>query len=203
MNKPLLSIALVLINLPAFANFIISKNIYKEVPHSAQYTDSGSLIRNIDYKTVNDIVIQIEQKYKLKLETRGEAHITIMTPPEATGWFTDHKGVNFLISSKELHVKYYKTIQKTKFKVVCVGRKTNKKGHDVFYLVVDSKSKEILNIRSEIQKELELRANFTGMKTSFNAKAYYPHITIGFVKGDVHVGSKGIDTCIDGLSFKN
>jgi hypothetical protein len=33
-------------------------------------------------------------------------------------------------------------------------------------------------------------------------KNYYPHITIGYVGGDVHGVSKGLDTCIEDIRIK-
>jgi len=179
----------------AFAAIEISKSIYKSVPFSSQFIEDGALIRNVDYKSVNSLIPQLNEIYGLKLEDRGEAHITVITPPEAQGWFTDKKGINFLISSLELHNKYFPTLQKTKFEVICVGKQQNSQGNVVFYLVIDSP--ELIKIRKEIQKELENRAKFLGKKTFFDAeKQYYPHITIGYKGGDVHGVSKGIETCI-------
>jgi 2'-5' RNA ligase len=184
-----------------FCLFLVSQSsgadLQQKMPFSSQFIEDGALIRNINLKSVQDLVPLIKKKYPKinNLQNRGEAHITVITPPEAQGWFNkDKKGINFLISPIELHKKYFSTIQKTKFTAKCIGKQTNEKGNIVFFIVVESK--DIFNIRYEIQKEVESRAEFTGKKVSFNAENYYPHITIGYVGGDVHGVSKGLDTCV-------
>tara|TARA_Y100000780_G_scaffold230853_1_gene254029 strand:+ start:19764 stop:20363 length:600 start_codon:yes stop_codon:yes gene_type:complete len=182
----------------AFGEVQISSEVYKKVPFSSEFIEDGALIRNVNYDAVKAIVPQLNSLYGVKLETRGEAHITVITPPEAQGWFTDHKGVNYLISSMELHQKYFRTLQDTKFEVVCVGMQENE-SNKVFYLVVDSP--ELFAVRAEIAQELERRARFTGKKTFFDSNKYYPHITIGFEGGDVHGVSKGAETCVQDIKF--
>ena len=182
----------------AFGEIQIPKDVYKKVPFSSEFIEDGALIRNINYEAVEAIVPQLNSLYGVKLETRGEAHITVITPPEAKGWFTDHKGINYFISSIELHHKYFKTLQDTKFEIVCVGMRENET-NKVFYLVVDSP--ELFAVRAEIAQELERRASFTGKKTFFDPNKYYPHITIGFEGGDVHGVSKGAETCVQDIKF--
>ena len=182
----------------AFGEIQIPKDVYKKVPFSSEFIEDGALIRNINYEAVEAIVPQLNSLYGVKLETRGEAHITVITPPEAQGWFTDHKGINYFISSIELHHKYFKTLQDTKFEIVCVGMRENET-NKVFYLVVDSP--ELFAVRAEIAQELERRASFTGKKTFFDPNKYYPHITIGFEGGDVHGVSKGAETCVQDIKL--
>jgi len=182
----------------AFGEIQIPKDVYKKVPFSSEFIEDGALIRNINYEAVEAIVPQLNSLYGVKLETRGEAHITVITPPEAQGWFTDHKGINYFISSIELHHKFFKTLQDTKFEIVCVGMRENET-NKVFYLVVDSP--ELFAVRAEIAQELERRASFTGKKTFFDPNKYYPHITIGFEGGDVHGVSKGAETCVQDIKF--
>jgi len=179
------------------ANISLSEDIFKQVPFSSQFSEDGALIRNIDYSSVKKLIPQIENKYGLRLKSRGEAHITVITPPEAKGWFTDKKGINYLISIDELIAKYSKTIQTTRFRPVCIGKQSNSQGNIVFYLVVDSPA--LLKIRKEIQTELETRAQFSNKTTFFKASDYYPHITIGFVGSDVHGVSKGVETCVEDI----
>lgn len=180
----------------AMANLELSKSIYDEVPFSNLYSNEGALIRNVNYEPVMKLVPQIEKRYGVKLKTRGEAHITVITPPEAQGWFNaDKKGINFLISTEEIQQKYMLSMQKTGFEVVCLGKQEDGMGKVAYYLVV--KAPELLAMREEIQLELERRALFTGKSTSFKANKFYAHITLGFIKGDVHGVSKGPETCIE------
>jgi 2'-5' RNA ligase len=171
-----------------------STALQKSVPFSSQFIEDGALIRNINYDAVKALIPKIEKKFGVKLKNRGEAHITVITPPEAQGWFTDKKGINFHISPIEMHKKYFSSLQSTKFKAKCIGRQKNTKGHDVFYIVVESE--DLMDIRKEIQKEVEARGKFSKKKVYFKAENYYPHITIGYVGGDVHGVSKGSETCV-------
>jgi 2'-5' RNA ligase len=194
--KYLVLIAATILNVSyAFAasKVVLSKSVYKGMPFSSQFIEDGALIRNVEFTSVNALVPQIEKQYGVKLKDRGESHITVITPPEAQGWFTDHKGLNFFISPMEIQKKYFSTLQKTRFKIHCIGKRENKKGNLVFFLVVASP--DLLKVRKEIQRELERRARFTGMKAHFDAAKYWPHITIGFVGGDVHGVTKGPETC--------
>jgi 2'-5' RNA ligase len=196
-----LALLLSLLFSTSYAKFELSKSVYKDVPFSSQFSEDGALIRNVNYEAVNALIPQIETKYGVKLEDRGESHITVLTPPEAQGWFTkDKKGVNFLISTEELQFKYSRTLQDTDFEIKCVGQLSNDEGKHVFYLVVTSK--DIEKVREEIQEELEQRAKFTGKATQFDKNKYYPHITIGYVKGDIHGPAKDKDTCENGDSIK-
>jgi hypothetical protein len=201
--KALLIVCSIFISLSAMAKFEItlSKEVYKDVAFSSQFLASGALIRNVNYKIVNKLKPQIEKYLGKELQDRGESHITVITPPEGKGWsYKDAQGINGLISQEELHKKYFNSMQSKKFDVVCVGQRTNDSGNQVFYLVVDSN--DLMAIRREIQSELESRAKFANNKPVFDALNYYPHITIGFIGGDVHNVSKGPGTCIQDIDLK-
>lgn len=172
----------------------LSKSIYNKVAFSSQFSEDGALIRNVKFSPVDNLRKQLEKKFNISLESRGEAHITTLTPPEAQGWFTDKKGVNYLISTAEIQSKYSKSLQNTKFEVDCIDRKTDGAGKTVFYIVV--KAPDLFEVRKEIQNEVERRAEFTNKETFFQSGSYYPHITIGYIGGDVHTGTKGPKTCI-------
>jgi hypothetical protein len=73
----------------------------------------------------------------------------------------------------------------------------NTKGNIVFYLVV--KSNDILDIRQNISQIVLDRG---GYDIPFKPiEGYYPHITIGFVGGDVHGVSKGPNTCVQSVAL--
>ena len=191
-----------LIDVTAFANdLVISKKVFSKAHFSSQFIEDGALIRNINFEAVNALIPQLNKIHNIELQDRGESHITVITPPEAQGWFTpDRKGINYLISSIELHHKYFPILQNSKFEIVCVGKRENDQGNIVFYLVLNTP--DLLKVRKEIQSELESRAEFTGKNTSFEADKWYPHITIGYIGGDVHGVSKGPETCVHDLQYQ-
>lgn len=197
----LVSFMIISVSVKANTEMSLSKSIYKKIPFSSQFLDSGALIRNVNYQAVNALKPQIEKYFGKKLTDRGESHITVITPPEGKGWsFNDDQGINGLISQEELHRKYFSVMQNKEFDVVCIGQRFNSSGNHVFYLVVDSP--DLRAVRQGIQTELESRAKFANYKIIFDATNFYPHITIGFIGGDVHNVSKGPETCIEDIELQ-
>jgi hypothetical protein len=70
------------LNLVKAKTFYLSRDVYKKMPFSTQYSESGALIKNVDYPSVNALIPQLNEHFNLKLEDRKEAHITVVTPPE-------------------------------------------------------------------------------------------------------------------------
>lgn len=197
-------LALVLVTLlcatlnSAAAEIRLSKEVFRKVPFSSQFSEDGALIRSVDFRSVNDLIPQLEKKFaKLlggaKLSDRNEAHITVITPPEAkTGFFKNSIGIDQVYPTDEMIADHKTTLQDTSFKVLCVGKQQNKSGNVVFYLVVESDS--IMQVRQDIEKRVKDR---DGKQIPFKtAGSYYPHITIGYKGGDVHGVSKGKETCV-------
>lgn len=173
----------------------VSQDIHRKMPFSSKYSEDGALIYNVDFKATQEIKKQIEKTYGVTLEDRKEAHITVITPPEAKGTFNPNGvGINQFISTPEIQKTYSPFIQNMKFKIVCVG-KLQKDDKLVFFLVVESKG--LLNIRTHIQKELEKRAAVFNIKTYFKATDYTPHVTIGFIIDDIHGIPKDFTTCAE------
>jgi hypothetical protein len=186
---------------PAVAEVLLSKKVFKQVPYSSQYSEDGSLIRSVNFRSVNDLIPQLERKFKkvLKsqsLQDRNESHITVITPPEGkTNFFPGSIGIDKVLSTSEMINMYKGSLQNTTFNIVCVGMQSNAKGNVVFYLVVESE--DVLSIRKEISNIVSVDATIPFKPV----KGYYPHITVGFVGGDVHGVSKGTDTCVADITL--
>lgn len=188
-------------------NVLLSRNIFRKVPFSSQYSEDGSLIRSIDFRSVNDLIPQLEEQFKVKLdgkklEDRNESHITVITPPEGkTGFFPGNIGIDKALPTMEMIHIYKEIIQDTSFEVKCVGMQMNST-NIVFYLVVETK--DIIDIRKEISDIVTARDSTIPFSPT---REYYPHITIGYVGGDVFVDedgkkvSKGEDTCVAGITY--
>lgn len=187
----------------AMGEILLSKNIFRKVPFSSQYSEDGSLIRSTDFRSVNSLIPQLQKKFKqlLKgknLRDRNESHITVITPPEGkSNFFPGSIGIDKVLPTNEMINMYKGSLQDTTFDVVCVGMQSNSRGNIVFYLVVESE--DILNIRKEISLIVSSQDPTIPFKPVRN---YYPHITIGFVGGDVHGVSKGEDSCVAEVSIK-
>lgn len=167
----------------------LSREVFQAVPFSSQYSEVGALIRSVHYPSVNALIPQLNSLYKLNLEDRREAHITIVTPPEFQSSLTKVFTVNEMLN------RYSSSIQALPFEVVCVGSRKSSNGQShVFYLVV--KSHELSNIRFDLAQEAELRGRTQSIPLVFKPEAFWPHITIGYIKGDVFEFTKGPESCL-------
>lgn len=91
--------------------------------------------------------------------------------------------------------RYSPSIQALPFEVVCVGSRKSSNGQNhVFYLVV--KSNELSSLRFDLAQEASLRAQAQSIPLVFKPEAFWPHITIGYIKGDVFEFSKGPESCL-------
>lgn len=196
--KQLLIGLLVLGSISVLAQVELSDKIFRNVPYSSQYSEDGPLIRSVDFKSVNALIPTLENKYKKllkgkKLTDRNEAHITVITPPEGkTDFFPGSIGIDQVLPTDSMIAMYKKKLQATKFQVKCIGKQSNSDGNIVFYLVVESS--DILNVRFDIADII--RVSGRDDIPFHPTRNYYPHITIGFIGGDVHGVSKGPETCI-------
>ena len=106
------------------------------------------------------------------IKTRGEAHITVLTPPE-------FESIKDVVSIQELHdlMQQLHIQEQTNYTMVCLGKSTAKQIGDTYYVVVDAPYLTLA--RQEIKKKVEERGGQGAWET------YHPHITIGFTKRDL------------------
>ena len=168
----------------------LSRDIYKPVPFSTLYSDAGALIKNVNYDSLKSLRAQLSRLYKVKLEDRGEAHITMLTPPE----YADSIGKVLKISDI---LKFYEPfLQDIPFKAICVGSQRSRDGKNlVFYLVV-RKSPALMAVRRTIGAEALKEAQRLSIPFHFDADVFWPHVTIGYVGGDVFDFPKGPKSCL-------
>lgn len=164
-------------------------------------TQWGSwLQQNLPYAPAQQLTAQIESSYQVKLKTRGEAHITVITPVEYWNVLKPAGLTMEEINQAALKLK----IQSAKFEVVCLGQGTaslDNKQERTYFVVV--RSEDLVNIRKEIHR---LFISKGGDRTKFNPLQYYPHITLGFTKRDLHESDgviKDANSCIQGIRLIN
>lgn len=120
---------------------------------------------------------KIEKDTRESLKTRHEAHITVITPPE---WDL----LKDKLTMKEVdELAHQAGFPEVPFETVCVGHGEKKEGSPVmktYYVVV--KSDGLLKLRQKIQDLHEKR----GGSSAFDAKHFFPHITVGFTHRDLH-----------------
>lgn len=135
---------------------------------------------NLDYPAFEQTRKQVNQILKQELINRGEAHVTVISPPEFD------QVLSKKISIQRIHeIAKNAKIQDSQWKALCIGKgekEISGKLESTYFVVI--KSQDLIAIRKQIQKEFEAAG---GEKGSFNAELFYPHITLGFTKRDLHL----------------
>lgn len=143
-----------------------------------KHEDSTSyLAMNLNYEPFKKYLTTVDQFTYRPVQSRGEAHITVITPPE----FNDD--LSKFVSIQEIdQIASKLNIQQSKYKPVCLAKGTlvdKDKFLETYYIVIESEN--LLKIRQEIADLYNKRG---GKK--FNPLHFYPHITIGFTDRDLH-----------------
>lgn len=137
------------------------------------------LALNVSFSEVNEIKNKLEQKMGKKLINRGEAHVTVITPPE-------YELLKEKISMTTIdELASLSKIQEAPFQVVCVGKGslTSPKLQETYFLVLSAP--ELISLRKKIlQTYITLGGND---QVKFNPEEFYPHITVGFLERDLHI----------------
>ncbi|UOF01970.1 2'-5' RNA ligase family protein [Bdellovibrio reynosensis] len=155
--------------------------------------EKSYLSLDLAYAPFEKIRKDLEAQDQLQLQHRGEAHITVITPPE------------FKILQKKVSMKEIETLaaemglQKSAPQLLCVGKSSlqiSGKMESTYYVVVESER------LYQIRKAVGLLYHKKGGKEIFDAENYHPHVTLGFTKRDLHIEDgvkKNASSCLYGL----
>jgi len=163
--------------------------------HSGTQPFQSYLVQTIDFQFVKPLYDQIQQTLPYPIQTRGEAHITVVTPPEFDKVLSP-VGIT-MADIDRIALKH--RIQNTKMTPKCIGSaRTRLDGHpnldEVYFVVMDAP--HLLPIRKDIQK---LFLSKGGSGALFEAEAFWPHVTVGFTYRDMFIEDgvfKGMNSCI-------
>ena len=167
------------------------------IPHQGPGPFDSYLTMEIPYAPVKKLYKDLSNRLGANLITRGEAHITVITPPEFTGELKSYitmEEINALAVEME--------IQKSQFAIKCLGSGSliiDEKLEKTFYIVVESQ--DLLKIRRRILETIQARG---GSPTLFKPERFFPHITVGFSKRDLHESDgifKDATTCIEKIEL--
>lgn len=135
----------------------------------------------LPYGPIRELFEELEREPGLgNLENRGEAHITVITPPE------------FAVLSKKISIVEINEIaeadkiQASKVEARCLGAgqaNVGGRNEQTYFVVV--RSPDLVRLRARIY-ERYLKSG--GAAGSFDPNHFYPHITLGFTKTDLHEG---------------
>jgi 2'-5' RNA ligase len=166
------------------------------VPHEGKGNFDNWLAVNIAFAPIEELRKKIEAKLGKPLQHRSEAHITVISPIE---W----QALAPLISMRELNQTYGKRLQKTKFRVLCLGKfgkAIEGQLQETYFVVVQSE--QLLEIRQNILNRFVAKG---GDRTQFDPLEYFPHITVGFTSKDLHLSDgalKDVRACTTNLRLR-
>lgn len=166
---------------PWLAGFL--HELYRTQPfvsHPAGESDPGWLALPVSFAAVDRLRQGIERAEGAVLEHRGEAHITVVTPPEARA-IRNHDPAYTL---EVLEALARPALDSARWSTPGIGR-VEGDGRRTWFLVVESP--DLLAIREALARDLGLP------RSVFDPRAQDLHVTIGFVGGDLWppAGSKG------------
>lgn len=153
-------------------------------------SEKAYLSIDLPYTAFEKIRKDLESSLGKSLQHRGEAHITVITPPEM-------KILRKKISGKEIQALAERMdLQKSAYQLLCVGKGQSKEDA-TYYAVIES------DRLFQIRKAVHLLYTSKGGKAGdFNPDQFYPHVTLGFTKKDLHLEDgiiKDASSCIYSL----
>ncbi len=170
--------------------FTLDKSIHNTatmpfLPHSGPGDFDNWLMENIPYEPAKKLTADLEKFLGQKLQNRGEAHITVITPPEYSKIL--QKGIQ--MEAIDALAKAM-DIQTAEFSVTCLGRSqvmVEDKMEQTYYIVLESP--DLLKIRTAIYHRYVMQG---GEPSHFDPHHWYGHITLGFTVKDFHEGPHGV-----------
>jgi len=149
------------------------------IEHTSSARFGSYLSMHVPYEPVRRVWTQLETALGRPLRHRGEAHVTVITPPEYEDGLASHLSIHDINA-----IARRRRIQHVMLDVVCLGSGTVKlDGVDesTFYLVVQAP--ELVDLRREVHRVFVARG---GAPTAFDPTNYHPHVTVGFTRRDLH-----------------
>lgn len=130
---------------------------------------------NLTYTTYFEKLQKLEKMLHHPLKNRGEAHITLITPPE-------YSHLRLRLSDAEIHQQAELFLKsEPQFNEVCIGSGESlidQKKEATYYVVVESS--DFIKFRKKLAQLSQLPV------TEFNPDLFYSHITLGFTSRDLH-----------------
>lgn len=139
----------------------------------SQYVDV-----KVPYEPIAQLKKEIEAREGVTLQSRGEAHITVITPPEMSVLRTR-------LSLEQINGTIEKSrVQSIPIQLQCLGRGQLKQGDRrlaTYYLLVQAPG--LLQVREKLR---QLFSAAGGERQAFSVERFRPHITVGFTERDLH-----------------
>lgn len=150
------------------------------IPLSSPLDASGKdyMAIGVPFQPVATLHKNVQSSFHVTLKNRGEAHITVVTPPEFAVLTKKISRNEMLDLARELK------LNEANFSTICLGKAQKNAANaslETYFIVVEAR--DGLTFRQKVQ-ELYLKRG--GTADTFQAKLFYPHITVGFTARDLH-----------------
>jgi 2'-5' RNA ligase len=149
------------------------------ISHDEPQPMKSYLAMNLQFDEFLGMRSELEKQINKQIKHRGEAHITVISPLEFDQILSKK------ISIQEINkIAEEMQLQKSPFKKICLGKGTSlleQQSEATYFVVVQSE--RLFQIRKMIHQLYQSKG---GLASDFNPEAFYPHITIGFTKRDLH-----------------
>ncbi|MEK2688781.1 hypothetical protein [Bdellovibrio sp. GT3] len=149
------------------------------IPHTGDGPFKNYLAFNLSHDGYKPILEQLEGLLKTTLKSRGESHITVVTPVEFD------KVLSRRLKMQDIHaLAESMQLQKSPYHPLCLGQgrmNLNGKEESTYFVVVESEA--LFKIRKAIE-ELYIRKG--GKSGEFKAELFFPHVTLGYTERDLH-----------------
>lgn len=164
---------------------ILNNKALPFISHRGKGLFQTALAMNVQYapvKKVRKIISKIIQ-YPLKFHTawnkNGEAHVTVITPPEYSQILKKYVSID-----KIEQIALQNHIQSSDLSIMGIGKgsaKINGKKESTYFIIVHSKN--LLKIRKLIYREYLKNGGKAG---AWDPTHFFPHITVGYTLRDLH-----------------
>lgn len=135
---------------------------------------TGYLTLDFPVEPFEHAKLDVEERLGVKLESRGDAHITIVTPPE-------YKNLSKILNPEEIREIFLKEAEQSRFiRPVCIGKGESKKDQTWFVVV------EVTSVGRAREALNKLYIERGGSQNDFSATDFYPHVTLGFNSRDLY-----------------
>ncbi|WP_141735817.1 2'-5' RNA ligase family protein [Oligoflexus tunisiensis] len=133
---------------------------------------------NVPYAPIAAVKKEVEKREGVLLQSRGEAHITVISPSELSA-------LRSRLSLEQINGTMAKlSLQSIPFQLHCLGKSQLKEGERrlaAYYLLVQAPG--LLQVREKLRQQF---AAAGGDKQAFVVEDYQPHITVGFTERDLN-----------------
>ncbi len=147
--------------------------------HKLDWTAKSNYVEmKVPYEPIAQLKLEVEKREGVTLQSRGEAHVTVLTPPEMTALRTR-------LSLEQINGFMEKSnLQKIPIQLNCLGRSQIKQGErrlTTYYVVIQAPG--LLKVREKLRQQFVAAG---GDRQAFVVERIHPHITVGYTERDLY-----------------